>query len=175
MVSAFSSCRGIPPGGRSSREIVAESCRRESGVLLGWRDVPTDPTLLGDSVRPHAPACVQAFFGRPEGVTDQALFERKLFILRKVISGVVHELDDARVSGFYPVSMSSQTVVYKGLLLATRLGEFYPDLRHPAFESALALVHQRFLHQHLPVLVAGPHPVSHGGRITVRSTRCAAT
>ena len=160
----------MPPnseGRRIVEEIVAESCRREGQVLLGWRDVPTDPALLGESVRPHAPACVQVFVGRGEGTAEGDVFERRLFILRKVISGVVHNLDDTRVSGFYPVSLSSRTIVYKGLLLATRLGEFYADLKNPAFTSALALVHQRFSTNTFPSWsLAHPYRmVAHNGEI----------
>ena len=79
----------------------------------------------------------------------------------------MHDLDDPRVSGFYPVSMSSRTLVYKGLLLATRLGEFYPDLRNPAFESAVALVHQRFSTNTFPSWsLAHPYRmVAHNGEI----------
>ncbi|MCW6508095.1 glutamate synthase large subunit [Hyphomicrobiales bacterium BP6-180914] len=156
-----------PEGRRIVEEIVAESCKREGQKLVGWRDVPTDPTVLGDSVRPHAPACVQVFVGRGDGIADDTIFERRLFILRKVISGVVHNLDDARVSGFYPVSLSCRTVVYKGLLLATRLGQFYPDLLDPSFESAMALVHQRFSTNTFPSWsLAHPYRmVAHNGEI----------
>ena len=156
-----------PEGRWIVEEIVAESCRREGLPLLGWRDVPVDPSVLGESVVPHAPACVQLFVGGGEAFADQDDFERKLFILRKVISGVVHAMDDARVQGFYPVSFSSRTIVYKGLLLATRLGQFYPDLRDPAFQSALALVHQRFSTNTFPSWsLAHPYRmVAHNGEI----------
>ena len=156
-----------PEGRRIVEEVVAESCRREGMPLLGWRDVPVDPSVLGESVVPHAPACVQVFVGGGEAFADQDTFERKLFILRKVISGVVHAMDDARVEGFYPVSFSCRTIVYKGLLLATRLGQFYPDLTNPAFTSALALVHQRFSTNTFPSWsLAHPYRmVAHNGEI----------
>lgn len=82
------------------------------------------------------------------------MFERRLFLLRKVISGSVLALKDKRTAGFYPVSLSSRTLVYKGMLLSNQLGEYFPDLRDPRFDSALALVHQRFSTNTFPTLVA---------------------
>ncbi len=155
-------------GGRALvEEIVAQVVADEGQVLLGWRDVPTDATCLGESIRPSEPACRQVFIGRGTGVTDEATFERRLFILRKVISSTVYKLTDTRTRGFYPVSLSSRTVVYKGLLLATRSAAYYADLRDERFVSALALVHQRFSTNTFPSWsLAHPYRmVAHNGEI----------
>ena len=156
-----------PDGRRIVEDIVSKAVADEGQVLLGWRDVPTDPSLLGDSVRAGEPVSRQLFVSRGEGVGDDDAFERRLFILRKVISGAVYGLADARTAGFYPVSMSSRTIVYKGLLLATRIGSYYKDLTDARFASALALVHQRFSTNTFPSWSLS-HPyrmVAHNGEI----------
>ncbi|UDL96371.1 glutamate synthase large subunit [Lichenihabitans sp. PAMC28606] len=155
-------------GGRALIEdIISQVVTDEGQVLLGWRDVPTDSSCLGESIKASEPVCRQVFIGRGEGITDDATFERRLFILRKVISGNVYKLTDERVRGFYPVSMSSRTLVYKGLLLATRLGAYYNDLTDERFTSALALVHQRFSTNTFPAWsLAHPYRmVAHNGEI----------
>ena len=75
-----------------------------------------------------------------KGVKDEMAFERKLFLIRKVISNVIYDETQGRDIGFYPVSVSSRTIVYKGMFLADQLGKYYPDLSEPDFDSALALV-----------------------------------
>jgi glutamate synthase (NADPH/NADH) large chain len=104
---------------------------------------------------------------------DPDIFERRLYVLRKVISGRCAR-PKAGTSGFYMVSLSSRTIVYKGMFLAYQLGAYYKDLKDERFVSALALVHQRFLDQHLPVLGSCRIPTG-WSPITARSTRCAAT
>ena len=156
------------PGGRAIVEEIVEQVLADEGqVMLGWRDVPTDSAQLGETTRVTEPFCRQVFIGRGEGIADEAAFERRLFILRKVISGNVYALTDERVRGFYPVSLSCRTVVYKGLLLATRLGAYYADLRDERFVSALALVHQRFSTNTFPAWsLAHPYRmVAHNGEI----------
>src|SRR6185437_15566984 len=137
-----------PEGRAIVEKIIEQSVVDEGQVFLGWRDVPVDSSGLGESVKPTEPVIRQIFVGRgpgvETGVAGQDLFERRLFILRKVISNTVFSLGDQRTKGFYGVCLSSRTVVYKGLLLATQLGDYFKDLRDPLFESALALVHQRF-------------------------------
>ncbi|MGI3899114.1 MAG: glutamate synthase large subunit [Janthinobacterium lividum] len=154
-------------GRREVEGIVAEAVAAEGQVLLGWRDVPTDPSLLGESVVAGEPVSRQVFIGRGAGVADQDAFERRLYILRKVISGIVYGRQDSRTSGFYIVSMSSRTVVYKGLLIVSRIGRYYKDLQDERFTSALALVHQRFSTNTFPSWSLS-HPyrmVAHNGEI----------
>ncbi len=159
-------------GGRAEVEAIIEKSVADEGQLfLGWRDVPVDSSILGESVKPTEPVIRQIFVGRGanagKGKAEQDLFERRLFILRKVISNAVYAKADPRTRGFYAVSMSSRTVVYKGLLLATQLGDYFKDLQQPSFESALALVHQRFSTNTFPTWSLS-HPyrmVAHNGEI----------
>ncbi|MEP9367467.1 glutamate synthase large subunit [Xanthobacter sp. VNH20] len=140
----------------------------EEGLsLLGWRDVPTDNSSLGESVLPTEPRHVQIFLGRSESIADEDAFERRLFVLRKVISNVIYDAKDPRTAGYYPVSLSCRTLVYKGMFLADQLGAYYPDLHDPDFESALALVHQRFSTNTFPAWpLAHPYRmVAHNGEI----------
>ncbi|HEY0145875.1 MAG TPA: glutamate synthase subunit alpha, partial [Methylovirgula sp.] len=155
--------------------LIASVVAAEGQVLLAWRDVPRDSSGLGESIKPTEPVIRQIFIergldaGRPGADYDE--FERRLFILRKVISNSVRDLNDPRTKGFYIVSLSSRTIVYKGLLLATQLGEYFKDLQDPLFESALALVHQRFSTNTFPTWqLAHPYRmVAHNGEInTVR-------
>ena len=147
--------------------IIVRAVADEGQVLLGWRDVPVDPSVLGESVKPTEPDSVQIFVGRGAMVPDADAFERKLFILRKVISNAIYALNDERTRGYYPVSMSCRTIVYKGMLLATQLGDYFADLRDSRFMSALALVHQRFSTNTFPSWsLAHPYRmVAHNGEI----------
>ncbi len=149
------------------RQIIESTIADEGQTLLGWRDVPVDSSGLGYSVKPTEPGHAQVFVGRGAGIADQTLFERKLYVLRKVISSRVMALGDKRTSGFYVVSMSSRTLVYKGMLLATQLGDYFKDLRDPRLKSALALVHQRFSTNTFPTWsLAHPYRmVAHNGEI----------
>jgi len=156
------------PAGRAIVEAIIERTVVEEGqIFLGWRDVPVNSALLGDSVKPTEPVIKQIFVGRGPHVADEALFERRLYILRKVISNAVYTLRDPRTAGFYPVSLSSRTLVYKGLLLATQLGDYFDDLADPLLQSALALVHQRFSTNTFPTWsLAHPYRlVAHNGEI----------
>ncbi|MFN8831341.1 MAG: glutamate synthase large subunit [Labrys sp. (in: a-proteobacteria)] len=158
------------PDGRAHAMRVIEKVTADEGlVFLGWRAVPVDNSGLGESVLPTEPVSMQAFFGRPAAITDQDEFERRLFITRKVISNTIYNDAEtrAKTQGFYPVSVSSRTVTYKGMLLATQLGDYFADLRDPAFESAMALVHQRFSTNTFPTWsLAHPYRmVAHNGEI----------
>src|SRR4051795_1193633 len=126
------------------KSIIADQIRDEGLMLLGWRDVPTDNASLGESVKPTEPNHMQVFIGRNGAAKDEDEFERRLYILRKSISQAIYQRRDRGLAGYYPVSMSCRTVIYKGMFLADQLGKYYPDLHEPDFESALALVHQRF-------------------------------
>jgi glutamate synthase (NADPH/NADH) large chain len=154
-------------GRKMVEDIVRRVIAEEGQVFLGWRDVPVVSSCLGDTVRLTEPVCRQVFIARGPGIGDQDSFERRLYILRKVISNTVFKLEDLRTRGYYQVSLSSRTIVYKGLLLATQLGNYFPDLRDPLFESALALVHQRFSTNTFPAWsLAHPYRmVAHNGEI----------
>jgi len=148
-------------------DIFADQVVREGMTLLGWRDVPTDNSTLGESVKPTEPYHMQVFIGRGAKTTTEDAFERRLYILRKTISGILYSKRERRLSDYYPVSLSCRTIVYKGMFLADQLGVYYPDLREDDFESALALIHQRFSTNTFPAWsLAHPYRmIAHNGEI----------
>ena len=156
-----------PDWRRIIRDIYAQTIRREGLQLLGWREVPTDNSTLGESVKPTEPVHQQVFIGRGNKIKDEADFERRLYILRKAISSQIYARRERRLSNYYPVSISCRTVVYKGMFLADQLGTYYPDLHDKDFESALALVHQRFSTNTFPAWsLAHPYRmIAHNGEI----------
>ncbi|MFG1306896.1 glutamate synthase large subunit [Xanthobacter autotrophicus] len=156
-----------PEGEQIVRATYERAVAEEGLVILGWRDVPTDNSSLGWSVLPTEPKHAQVFIGRGEFAGDEDGFERRLFVLRKVISNTVYGAKDPRTAGYYPVSLSCRTLVYKGMFLADQLGAYYADLHDPDFESALALVHQRFSTNTFPAWpLAHPYRmVAHNGEI----------
>src|SRR5579871_6881419 len=149
------------------RDIYAEVIAREGLKLLGWRDVPTDNSTLGESVKPTEPVHMQVFIGHGKKKLSENEFERRLYILRKSISNAIYKQRERRLSGYYPVSISCRTVIYKGMFLADQLGTYYPDLHDPDFQSALALVHQRFSTNTFPTWsLAHPYRyIAHNGEI----------
>ena len=124
--------------------IVAEEGQR----VLGWRSVPTDDAALGRTARSGEPAIRQILIGRGEALAGQsdahARFERKLYVIRKRVARAVERLPLSERHLFYIASLSSNTIVYKGMLIADQMEGMFPDLSDPDVESALALVHQRF-------------------------------
>src|SRR6201991_4999912 len=149
------------------RDIYAQMIKREGMTLLGWREVPTDNSTLGESVKPTEPVHLQVFIGRGKKIKNEDDFERRLYILRKSISHAIYTRKERRLSGYYPVSISCRTIVYKGMFLADQLGTYYPDLHDPDFETALALVHQRFSTNTFPTWsLAHPYRmIAHNGEI----------
>src|SRR4051794_3712922 len=147
----------------------------EKQPLIGWRDVPTDTKGLGEAVLAQMPVIRQAIIGRGPNVKDQDAHERKLLAIRKQTQNPLTELarkhNMPAIAQLYIPSMSTRTVVYKGLLLAHQVGTFYKDLTNPLTESALALVHQRFSTNTFPSWrLAHPYRfIAHNGEInTVR-------
>ncbi len=151
---------------REIMDTYAAVAAEEGMTILGWRDVPTDNSTLGETVKPTEPVNMQLFLARnPKTSEDE--FERRLYVLRKTISGKLYSKRERRTSHYYPVSISCRTVIYKGMFLADQLGAYYPDLHDPDFESALALVHQRFSTNTFPAWsLAHPYRmVAHNGEI----------
>ena len=148
-------------------KIVAEKISAEDQYLLGWRDVPVDGSGLGESVKKVEPVVRQVFIGRGKNCSDGDSFERKLFVIRKTMEHAVSRLAGSLGKGFYCPSMSSRTIVYKGMLLANQVGEYYLDLQDTRVVSALALVHQRFSTNTFPTWDLA-HPfrmIAHNGEI----------
>src|SRR6201986_5110035 len=152
---------------RVIQSIIAEQIKAEGMMLLGWRDVPSDNTSLGHTVIPTEPYHMQVFIDRNGAAKSDEEFERKLYILRKSISQAIYQRRDRGLAGYYPVSMSCRTVIYKGMFLADQLGKYYADLHEADFESALALVHQRFSTNTFPTWsLAHPYRmIAHNGEI----------
>jgi glutamate synthase (NADPH/NADH) large chain len=150
-------------------KIVERVVAAEGQKLLGWRTVPTDNSCLSQSatIKASEPAHRQVFIGRGDATKAGNAFERRLFILRKVISNVIYDESKGADRGFYIVSMSSRTIVYKGMFLAYQLGAYYRDLHDPRFASRMALIHQRFSTNTFPSWkLAHPYRmVAHNGEI----------
>ncbi len=115
---------------------LAQIVEQEGQSLLGWRTVPTNQAILSSLAVESQPVIRQVFIGRNTN-QDQASFERKLYVIRKQIEQISSE-------HAYVVSLSSRTIVYKGLLTADQLGEFFVDFQAETFTSAFAMVHNRF-------------------------------
>src|SRR5258707_1264192 len=125
-------------------EGIIERISREEGLaVLGWRDSPVDGSAIGRVARGSQPYIQQLFLGRPIGVDENA-FERKLYVVRKRAESEIAESDIQDKDLFYVPSLSARTIIYKGLLLAPQIADFYKELTDPDAMSALCLVHQRF-------------------------------
>jgi glutamate synthase (NADPH/NADH) large chain len=152
-------------------KILTDFIKAEGQTILGWRDVPVDNSGLSESVKAVEPVIRQIFIGRGVNVQDQDAFERKLFVIRKQAENAVRELCLSCGKAFYLPSMSSRTLIYKGMLLAEQVGQYFLDLQNTALLSALALVHQRFSTNTFPTWDLA-HPfrmIAHNGEInTVR-------
>ena len=120
--------------------IVAE----EGQKWLGWREVPSDDTIIGPSAQACEPKFKQIFIGRADDVTDAAAFERKLYVIRKRVEHAIWGSELSEKNLFYIPSLSHKTLIYKGMLSGNQLEPVFPDLDDERIESALALVHQRF-------------------------------
>lgn len=147
---------------------MERAIKAEGQVLLGWRDVPVDREMpMSPTVRDKEPVLRQVFIGRGDDVIVQDALERKLYVIRKTCSGNIQRLKLKHSKEYYVPSMSSRTVVYKGLLLADQVGTYYKDLSDERCVSALGLVHQRFSTNTFPEWpLAHPYRyVAHNGEI----------
>jgi glutamate synthase domain-containing protein 1 len=121
-------------------KIIDNIIKEEGQKVLGWRDVPTNPVSLGKTALACMPFIKQVIIGKSPDIENKLAFERKLYVIRKRIekAAVQKELT------FYAASFSSGTIVYKGMLTAEQVDEFYTDLTSEHVESAMALVHSRY-------------------------------
>lgn len=127
-----------------AREIFEKVCNENDLSVLYWRPVPVNAEGLGFTAKATMPTIDQAFILRPEATDDEDVFERRLFTARKLIEKKIDSDPAFYDEIFYVASMSCRTIVYKGMLLASQLSSFYPDLAQAKVETALALVHSRF-------------------------------
>jgi glutamate synthase (NADPH/NADH) large chain len=166
------------PAARSLCESLVEKAVTDAGQkLLGWRDVPSDNSMLGATAVRSQPILRQVFVARGKldsdaGADAGACFERRLYLVRRMAENLVARSEDPRLAPaqkelFYICSLSWKTLLYKGMLTAEQLDDFFPDLNDPAMESALAIVHSRFSTNTFPSW-ARAHPyrtIAHNGEI----------
>ena len=160
------------PKEQASKEACEQEMERailDAGqVVLGWRDVPINKDMpMSPTVRAKEPLIRQVFIGRGNDVIVQDALERKLYLIRKTASAAIQNLKLKHSKEYYVPSMSSRTVIYKGLLLADQVGTYFNDLTDPRCVSALGLVHQRFSTNTFPEWpLAHPYRyVAHNGEI----------
>ncbi|TRU70919.1 MAG: glutamate synthase large subunit [Microcystis viridis Mv_BB_P_19951000_S69] len=148
---------------QKSRQEFEKIAAEEGLKVLGWRDVPTDNSSLGNSARYTEPFIEQVFIERDANLSDDLAFERKLYVIRKRS----HLSRQSFNRYWYPCSISSRTIVYKGQLMPVQVGDYFPDLHDPDFQSALGLVHSRFSTNTFPSWERA-HPyryIAHNGEI----------
>ncbi len=146
--------------------------RDEGQKVLGWRTVPTNNKPIGPTAQRGEPVIRQIFIRKVSGLPadrpdDPLGFERKLYVIRKLVESAAKHSSIPQKEMFYVPSLSARTLIYKGMLNAPQVQEYFPDLRDPAMESALALVHSRFSTNTFPTW-ARAHPyryISHNGEI----------
>ena len=139
----------LPPDAQArtkGRDLINKVIEAEGLEVLGWRDVPLDHSKIGEDARAVCPHICQVFIGGGPEIKDTAQLERKLYVVRKVIEHSTQEagLAEEEADCFYICSMSCKTIVYKGLLMAHQISDFYLDLKDTDLVSAFALVHSRF-------------------------------
>ena len=159
------------PQSKSAREkceaIISRMITEEGQAEIGWREVPVNNKNIANAARDVEPVTKQIIISRNKNCASQDDFERKLFVIRKRIEIEVNKLNIDDPAKFYITSMSSRTIVYKGMLLASEVGIYFEDLLDEQVQSALALVHQRFSTNTFPSWeLAHPYRiVAHNGEI----------
>src|SRR5690606_24943579 len=128
---------------RGCEALLERQVAAEGQKVLGSRDVPVDASGLGVTVHRTEPRVRQIFVARGDSCADQDAFERKLFVIRRLIENAARDQQIEGLEDFYIPSFSSRTLVYKGMLLAAQVGQYYRDLSDERMVTALALVHQR--------------------------------
>ncbi len=155
------------PSRAASERKLEEAVRSEGQLVLGWRDVPFDASTLGDMARSSQPVIRQIFVGAGAVADDVMAFERKLYVIRRLAKKSIRRSNIPGRREFYVASLSCRTIVYKGMLNAGQLRDFYPDLCDPEMSSAIAMVHSRFSTNTFPSW-SRAHPyrfISHNGEI----------
>jgi len=156
-----------PASRMACEQEIERAILAEGQMLLGWRDVPTDNSGLSERTKEVEPVIRQVFIGRGVRDLDQDALERKLYVIRKRAGHAIQSLHLRHGKEFYVASLSTRTIVYKGMLLAHQVGKFYLDLADESMVTALAMVHQRFSTNTFPTWDLA-HPfrfISHNGEI----------
>jgi glutamate synthase domain-containing protein 2/glutamate synthase domain-containing protein 1/glutamate synthase domain-containing protein 3 len=156
---------------RRIEERFEQIVQSEGQTVLGWRTVPTNNSMLGETAKSCEPFMRQVFVGRNPELADELAFERKLYVIRKRAYSEIRASTLEGAAAWYVASLSYRTLVYKGMLLTEQLAQYFPDLSNPSMETALALVHSRFSTNTFPSWDRA-HPyryIAHNGEInTVR-------
>ena len=139
-----------PEQSQQCQEIFEEIVKEEGQHILGWRDVPTDDSLLGPTAKAGEPSFRQIFIGCSKAIKDPAAFDRNLYVIRKRVENRIWKSDLPEQDLFYIPSLSYRTFLYKGMLTGSQIEPMFPEIDDPDVESALALVHQRFSTNTLP-------------------------
>ncbi len=127
-----------------AQNAIEKAISDEGQIFIGWRDVPTDDSVLGKSVINNKPLIKQFFIQKSENCIDETHFQRKLYVIRKIVHKKLHDGNLLEWEDFYIVSLSTRTIVFKGMVLAPNLSKFYTDFQNNKFKTAIALFHQRF-------------------------------
>ena len=148
---------------KQAQKMFEVICAKEGVTFLGWRDVPVNPGILSDKAHASMPFICQCFVKRPQGLEKGLDFDRRLYVIRRVF--------EQSNDNTYVASLSSRTIVYKGMFLVGQLRQFYADLQSPDYTSAIATVHSRFSTNTMPSWERA-HPnrfILHNGEInTIR-------
>ncbi len=126
------------------KNIFSRVIREQRGCVLGWRSVPVDDSDIGKTAKETKPVIEQIFIGRDDRLVDQLSFERKLYVIRKIVENAIRKSTLKQKSFFYITNLSSRTLSYKGLLMPTQLDSFFVDLQDERIKSAICLVHSRY-------------------------------
>jgi len=156
-----------PKSRQQCEELFAAAVQRTGQKVLGWRDVPTNNSEIGNSAKAVEPAFRQVFIAAASNVKDAVDFERLLYLIRRRAENAIAAANIKDGNYFYLSSLSCKTLIYKGMLSAEQMETYFPDLKNPLLESALAVVHQRFSTNTFPSWPLA-HPfryISHNGEI----------
>ncbi len=123
---------------------VEEAIKKEGQSLIGWRDVPVDDSVLGETVKNNSPTIRQFFIEKGRNTKTEKEFQRKLYVIRKQSLFLLQKELQDDCDDFYIVSLSTRTIIFKGMVLAPNLSKFYIDFQNKNFKTAIALFHQRF-------------------------------
>ena len=127
-----------------AKKAIEQTISNEGQIFIGWRDVPIDDIVLGETVKHNAPLIKQFFIQKGSNCKDEKQFQRKLYVIRKQAHFLLHSKKIEDWDDFYIVSLSSRTIIFKGMVLAPNLSKFYIDFQDSNFKTAIALFHQRF-------------------------------
>ncbi len=152
------------------KRIVEEAVKQEGLAFLDWREIPVDPSCLGQKAMISRPLMLQALVARKEAISHEE-YERSLFLVQKTSMRIAAE---KKIQDFYVASFSHRTIIYKGLLNAPQIRKFFPDLKNKKFTSSFAVFHQRYSTNTFPTWhLAQPfRMMAHNGEInTIRGNR----